>query len=106
MNKLPDANLYIDGVIRPAEGNKTFDNICPWTDEVVGKAADASANDINAAIAAARNAFDNTDWPLNHDKRFAVVKKYVELLVGARDQLVEIARLEAGSGIGAAYRAQ
>jgi aldehyde dehydrogenase (NAD+) len=106
MNKLPDANLYIDGVIRPAEGNKTFDNICPWTDEVVGKAADASVNDINAAIAAARNAFDNTDWPLNHEKRFAVVKKYVELLVAARDQLVEIARLEAGSGIGAAYRAQ
>ncbi len=34
MNKLPDALLYIDGIVRPAEGNKTYDNICPWTGEV------------------------------------------------------------------------
>jgi len=106
MDKLPDANLYIDGVVRPAEGNKTFDNIGPWTDTVIGKAADASANDVNAAIAAARRAFDDTDWPVNHDKRFALVKKFVDLLVANRDKLVDIARLEAGSGIGAACRAQ
>ena len=106
MEKLPDANLYIDGVIRPAEGNKYFDNICPWTAEVVGRAADASANDINAAIAAARRAFDETEWSRDKDARFAIVKKYVDLLLANRDQFIEIARLEAGSGIGAACRAQ
>ena len=36
---LPEAKLYIDGVIRPATGGRTYDNIGPWTGEAVGKAA-------------------------------------------------------------------
>ena len=63
MNQLPDALLYIDGVIRQAEGNKTYPNISPWTGAPVGRAADASAADVDAAIAAARRAFDQGDWP-------------------------------------------
>ena len=37
-----------------AFNGKTYDNICPWTGEVIGQASDASADDVNAAIAAAR----------------------------------------------------
>lgn len=106
MEMLPDANLLIDGVIRGAEGDKTYETLCPWTDKVIGKAADASANDVAAAITAARRAFDETDWSLNNDERFQLVKKFVDLMLENRDKLIEIARLEAGSGIGAACRAQ
>ena len=106
MNKLPNALLYIDGTVRPAEGEKTYDNICPWTAEVVGQAADASASDVDAAIAAARCAFDETDWPQQHAQRHALLTKYSELLFANRERLVEIARLEAGASIGAASRAQ
>jgi aldehyde dehydrogenase (NAD+) len=105
MAQLSEAKLYIDGVIRNATGNKTFDNINPWTGDVVGKAADASAADVEAAIAAARRAFDETDWAVNHEYRFGLMKKYVELLRTNRETLVQIARLEAGAGIGAAARA-
>ena len=38
MDKLPEAKLYIDGQLRRARGDKTYDNIGPWTGEVVGKA--------------------------------------------------------------------
>jgi aldehyde dehydrogenase (NAD+) len=62
MTILPEAKLYVDGVVRRAAGDKTYDNIGPWTGEVIGKAADASAADVNEAIAAARRAFDTTDW--------------------------------------------
>ena len=103
---LPDALLYIDGKLRPAAGGKTYDNIGPWTGEVVGKAADASAEDVDAAIAAARNAFDNTDWSQQREQRFELMKKYRAVLQANRDKLVQIARLEAGSAIGAAARAQ
>ncbi len=58
MTTLPDAKLYIDGEIRDAEGGKTFDVISPWTGQPVGQAADGSAADVEAAIAAARRAFD------------------------------------------------
>ncbi len=105
---LPEAKLYIDGKLRSAAGGKTFDNIGPWTGEVVGKAADASADDVNEAIAAARRAFDNTDWsdPAKRDYRLDLMKKYRALLQANRDTLVQIARVEAGSAIGAAARAQ
>jgi aldehyde dehydrogenase (NAD+) len=103
---LPEAKLYIDGVMRRAAGDKTYDNIGPWTGEVVGVAADASADDVNAAIAAARRAFDETDWAQQHDYRFQLMKKYRDVLYANREKLVQIARLEAGSAIGAAARAQ
>ncbi len=105
MKKLPDAKLYIDGEIRDAEGGKTFDNICPWTAEVVGQAADAPAADVDAAIAAARRAFDDTEWSRDHAQRHALLKKYAKLLHANYDKLIEIAKIEAGAAGGAASRA-
>jgi aldehyde dehydrogenase (NAD+) len=104
---LPEAKLVIDGVIRRAAGDKTYDNTSPWTGEVVGKAADASKDDINAAIASARRAFDETDWSSyeKKDYRLQLVKKFRDLLFANREKLVEIARNEAGAAVGAAARA-
>ena len=103
---LPEARLYIDGVIRRASGDKTYDNIGPWTGKTVGVAADASAEDVEEAIAAARRAFDTTDWSTNHAKRFALVKKLYELFVSNRSRLVDIARHEVGAALVAVQRAQ
>lgn len=103
---LPEAKLYIDGVLRSAAGGKTYDNIGPWTGQAVGKAADASAEDVNAAIAAARRAFDETDWPTRHTYRHELLTRYRDLLVANRDKLVEIVRHEVGSALGAAHSAQ
>ena len=103
---LPEARLYIDGALRDAAGNRTYDNIGPWTGEVIGKAADASAQDVSDAIAAARRAFDTTDWSLDHARRLSLMHKYRELLQANRATLVQIARIEAGAALGAAARAQ
>jgi aldehyde dehydrogenase (NAD+) len=105
MEKLPEAKLYIDGELRRARDDKTYDDIGPWTGEVIGKAADASPEDVNEAIAAARRAFDLTDWATRHEYRFELMTKYRDLLVANREQLVQIARLEAGAALGAASRA-
>ncbi|MXO89971.1 aldehyde dehydrogenase family protein [Pontixanthobacter aquaemixtae] len=102
---LRDANLYIDGQSRAAEGGKTFDVIGPWTGEVVGKAADASASDVDAAISAARRAFDETDWSTNAEQRVALVTRLRELFEENRDRLAELARVEAGAAMGAVGRA-
>ncbi len=62
MTMLPEAKLYIDGVIRRAAGDKTYDNIGPWTGDVVGKAADASRETSTQRSSPARRAFDRTNW--------------------------------------------
>src|ERR1700733_10212540 len=102
---LPEAKLYIDGVMRRATGDKTYSNISPWTGDTVNQAAEATPEDVEAAIVAARRAFDTTDWSARHEYRFELMKRYRDLLVTNRPTLVEIARHEAGAAVGAAARA-
>lgn len=103
--ELPDAKLFINGAVREAAGGRTYDIIGPWTGQPVGRAADASAEDVEAAIAAARQAFDTTDWSTNHARRFELVKRLFELLMANRERLSTLARVEAGAAIGAVSRA-
>lgn len=105
MATLPDAKLTIDGVLRDAQGGKTFDVISPWTGEPIGKAADASAADVDEAIAAARRAFDTTDWSTNVEKRVDLVTKLRALFEANRERLSDLARDEAGAAMGAVGRA-
>jgi aldehyde dehydrogenase (NAD+) len=102
---LPDALLFIDGELRGAEGGKTYDVISPWTGEPVGKAADASRADVEAAIAAARRAFDTTDWSTNLEKRVELVTKLRDLFTANYDRLGDLAVHEAGASRGSVPRA-
>ncbi|MET0376534.1 MAG: aldehyde dehydrogenase family protein, partial [Rhizorhabdus sp.] len=104
---LPEARLYIDGELRDAKGGKTFDVINPWTGEPVGKAADASPGDVEAAIAAARRAFDETNWGdrENIPQRLELVTRLRGLFQDNLERLSDLARYEAGAALGAVGRA-
>src|SRR5690349_9293435 len=53
--------LYLDGQwVEPRAGR--YDDISPATEEVIAQAPDASPADVDAAIAAARTAFDTGPW--------------------------------------------
>jgi acyl-CoA reductase-like NAD-dependent aldehyde dehydrogenase len=82
-----------------AEGGRTYANVSPWTGQVIGQAADASASDVDEAIAAARRAFDETDRSTNHAKRLELVTKLYELFCANTDRQIQLARDEAGSTI-------
>ncbi|MCB2072679.1 MAG: aldehyde dehydrogenase family protein [Novosphingobium sp.] len=107
MTTLPDAKLYIDGKLRDATGGRSYDLISPWTGEPVGKAADATKEDVEEAITAARRAFDETNWssPENRQTRFELVKKLRELFQENYDRLGDLAVHEAGAARGAVDRA-
>ena len=64
-----EVRLLIDGQLVLAEGDRRFDNINPATEEVLGQVADATAADMDRAIAAARRAFDETSWSTDHALR-------------------------------------
>ena len=87
MSILPDARLYINGILRDAEDSRTFDVISPWTGSAVGVAADAAAKDVDEAIAAARQAFDTTDWSINGEKRLVLVKRLRNLFEANRQRV-------------------
>ena len=75
-----EQNLYINGELRAAENGRTFENISPISEEVIGVAADASMTDAEAALAAAREAFDNTDWATNHALRVKVLTRWIDIM--------------------------
>ncbi|MGV0688363.1 aldehyde dehydrogenase family protein [Mycolicibacterium thermoresistibile] len=55
--------FFIDGGWRPASSSATFPVISPSTGAEIGRVPAATAADIDAAVAAARRAFYETDWP-------------------------------------------
>ena len=106
MYSIPETQLYIGGKLRPAAAGRTYDNINPWTREPAGKTAAASPEDVNEAIAAARLAFDTTDWSTNHDKRLKFVAELYGVFMANKDRLVQIARDEVGASLAFATYAQ
>lgn len=57
-----ERQLLIDGELVDAADGALFPTINPATEEVLGTAADAGGDGATAAVAAARRAFDTTDW--------------------------------------------
>jgi hypothetical protein len=58
-----DRRLLIDG--RLVSADRTFPSINPAMGAVIGHAPDAGGEEAQAAIAAARRAFDETGWPVD-----------------------------------------
>ena len=61
--KIEPGKLLIGGQWRDATGGKTFETVNPATAEVLTTAAEASAADVDAAVQAARKAFDDASGP-------------------------------------------
>jgi aldehyde dehydrogenase (NAD+) len=106
MTMFPEAKLLIDGELRQATSGATYSDISPWTGEEIARVADASLADLDAAIGAARKAFDTTDWSTNHPKRIAALRVFTDLLLKNRDRFAEVAKHEVGAASGELYMAQ
>ncbi|TLZ75981.1 MAG: aldehyde dehydrogenase family protein, partial [Methanobacteriota archaeon] len=87
-----DYGLYIAGKSVPASSNETADVLDPATNRPFARVASGSRDDVNAAVEAARAAFDSADWrDLDPSKRGRLL-----WLLGqqVRDHFDELSRLE------------
>ena len=83
--------LFINGEWRDAAGGKTIEVVNPATEEVIAEVASAETSDVDAAVAAARAAFDGPWAKLSARERGKLVWTIGERLMEKAD---EIARLE------------
>ncbi len=83
----PEQRMLIDGELVHAESGKTFDNINPATEEVLGQVADGSVADMRRAIQAARRAFDETDWSTNRELRKRCLTQLQDALLAEKEEL-------------------
>ncbi|MDG6079889.1 aldehyde dehydrogenase family protein [Erythrobacter litoralis] len=93
----PNTKLLIDGELRDAENCATYPDISPWNGSEIGHAADGGMEDLQEGIAAARRAFDDTDWPTDHTKRIASLRQYADVLKANRQRFADLARDEVGA---------
>lgn len=78
--ELAEERLFIGGrFVQPLEG-RTYPNINPATERQIGCAGDATPSDMEAAIAAARHAYDTTSWAREPEfRRTCIEQLYAEL---------------------------
>ena len=90
--------LLIDGRLVGAGGG-TFTTINPATEEPLGEAADADAADMDRAIAAARVAFDESDWSRDVPLRVHCLRQLRDALNEEIESLREITVAEVGAPV-------
>jgi aldehyde dehydrogenase (NAD+) len=102
----PETRNLIDGRLVGASSGATFENVNPATEEVIGVAADGTREDMDRAIAAARRAFDATDWSTNHALRQRCLTQLHQALSAKKDEIREMVIAETGSPLMLAYTVQ
>ncbi|MGB3911901.1 MAG: aldehyde dehydrogenase family protein, partial [Thermacetogeniaceae bacterium] len=90
--------LYIGGKWVDAEGGKTFKAYCPANGEFLASCADASRNDVDAAVKAAQKAFES--WKKTSPaERAAILLKIADLIDENAEKLAMIETLDNGKPI-------
>ena len=92
----PEQRMLIDGKLVDADSGKTFDNVNPATEEVIGQVADASNAEMHRAIDAARRAFDETDWSTNPAFRKQCLEQLQDGRSGSRRSCVSSSSSRSG----------
>jgi aldehyde dehydrogenase (NAD+) len=93
----PPAQQYVNGKLSGASDGATYDIVNPATGAVIGQAPDSTATDVVEAIAAARRAFDETDWSTDRELRIRVLRQFHQALLDNAEQLRELTVAEVGA---------
>jgi aldehyde dehydrogenase (NAD+) len=101
-----EPRMLIDGELVAASNGRTFDNINPATEELLGVAPEGTEEDLARAVGAARRAFDESDWSTDRELRARCLEQLVAALSEAREELREVIVAEAGSPVALTYVAQ
>ncbi|MFK0284929.1 aldehyde dehydrogenase family protein [Streptomyces sp. NPDC090499] len=95
MSLFHEDRLLIDGRLVRAE--RTFETVDPSTGKVLGTASDADTGHVEAAVAAARRAFDTTDWMRDRELRLRCLRSLYDALHTHREELRDLTIAEVGA---------
>jgi aldehyde dehydrogenase (NAD+) len=79
--RLAPGQLLINGEWRDALSQSRFSSTDPTTEEVITDVANAAPADVDAAVVAARRAFDDGPWSrMHHEDRAKILFRMADLL--------------------------
>jgi len=95
-----DAKIFIDGKFLDAASGKTFDNISPSQNRVIGQIASGDIEDVNRAVASAKRVFDAGTWrDMNPRDKKAIMLRWAQLLGEHREELAFLEAIDTGRPI-------
>jgi acyl-CoA reductase-like NAD-dependent aldehyde dehydrogenase len=87
--EVSEREFRIDGAWTAGVGGRSFSCVDPFTEEEWGHVPEAAAADVDAAVQAARRAFDESGWPkLPAAHRAALLRRLGQLIETNADRLV------------------
>ena len=99
--------LYIGGEWIASTGSDLIEVISPHTEEVIATVPDATAADVDAAVAAARHTFDNTEWAtMPPAERLDIVARFADIYAARMMDMAQVVTDEMGSPISFSQLAQ
>src|SRR5450432_698063 len=98
--------LLIGGKWIPAASGKTFEVTDPATGKVIARVAEGDKADIDAAVQAARRAFESGPWAtMSPSDRGKLIWRIGDLISKYADELAELESLDNGKPVGIARAA-
>jgi aldehyde dehydrogenase (NAD+) len=98
--KIKHTECFIDGKWRPSKSGKTFETVNPATEEVICEVAEGDKEDIDAAVKAARKAFDTGPWSkMDARDRGKLMHRLADLIEEEIDELAALESLDNGKPI-------
>jgi aldehyde dehydrogenase (NAD+) len=98
--KIRQTNMLIGGKWVESQSGKRFKTINPVNEEVIAEVAEGSPADVDAAVKAARAAFDSGPWPkMDARDRGRLMNKLADLMEANLDELAALETLDNGKPI-------
>src|SRR5579862_7086479 len=96
----PPKRLLIGGEWVEARSGETFEAVNPATEEVIGRFASGAAADVDAAVAAARRAFEHPSWSaIRPHERTSHLLAIARIVDAHREELAQLETLNNGTPI-------
>ncbi|RLN91177.1 hypothetical protein BBJ28_00004754 [Nothophytophthora sp. Chile5] len=89
-------NLFINGEFVPSSTGETFDTFNPATEEKIASVAEATTADVDAAVAAARSAFEGPWRTMAAADRGRLMYRLADLIEENTDELAKLEALDNG----------
>ncbi len=91
-----DCQHFINGQFVDSQNKKSFENINPATEEVLGTVAEGGKEEVDYAVAAARRALDGPWKTMTLEERSKILRKIGDLILERQEELAQLESLDTG----------
>lgn len=91
-----DCKHFINGEYVASKSGKTFENLNPATEELLGTVCEGGKEEIDRAVNAARKALNGPWKKIKQNERIAILRRIGDIILERKDELARLESLDTG----------